>query len=746
MLEPPELFQPMKNRLFTLIILLTVVFYAIAGYHFLTGWHPLVMMFIAITIGLCINSLIYVFLNIIGKGSKNIPMKTVTAILGGIIVFIILKYIGFGWPVLFYSAIAVIGILLCISIYLFQIKRTALSSIFLVLMLIGAGYMLFVLAGSGSDPYDKEIPLAFSNDNGFPPTEVLFDNPAASGDFSINTFTYGSGTDEQRTEFSRGVKYKTNTVDGTWLIPDWTGKKKKWRERYWGFGSDNFPLNGRVYMPQGEGPFPLTLIVHGNHNMIDYSDDGYGYLGSLLASRGIIAVSVDENFLNGHWSGDFRGKEMPARAWLLLKHLELWRNWNNEEGHELEHKVDMDNIMFVGHSRGGEAVSIAAAFNPLPYFPDQAKEKFDFNFNIKGVVALAPTDYRYDRKIVLNNINFLSIQGSYDADEVSFWGMRPYRRLEYTDSISRFKSGVYIHHANHGQFNSTWGNSDFGAPSKWLLNLNPLLKEEQQQEAAKVFISAFAEATLKNNQEYRGLFKNVSVAKQWLPVEHYLTSYESSNHKTIANFEEDIDITTAKDSTIIKGVNLALWKEQNLPTRDEGSQENNAVILGWDYKNDTSSSDKAMYELRLSTDDSIAITTNSTLQFTLGAGNHEWLDINLTEKQKEAKNEDDKREVPQLDFTIQLTDASGQTSALKVSDIKGIPKPLKTRFTKFAFLDKEMIGEDWEVQLQTYHLPLEKFTSINPELNLEEVSNITFIFDQTDYGVMVLDEIGVSGS
>ena len=53
-------------------------------------------------------------------------------------------------------------------------------------------------------------------------------------------------------------------------------------------------------MPEGEGPFPLTLIVHGNHNMIDYSDDGYGYLGSLLASRRIIAVSVDENFLNGH--------------------------------------------------------------------------------------------------------------------------------------------------------------------------------------------------------------------------------------------------------------------------------------------------------------------------------------------------------------------------------------------------------------------------------------------------------------
>ena len=47
-----------------------------------------------------------------------------------------------------------------------------------------------------------------------------------------------------------------------------------------------------------EGLFPLVLIVHGNHLMNDYSDPGYEYLGKLLASKGYIFVSVDENFLN----------------------------------------------------------------------------------------------------------------------------------------------------------------------------------------------------------------------------------------------------------------------------------------------------------------------------------------------------------------------------------------------------------------------------------------------------------------
>tara|TARA_R110002051_G_scaffold137916_4_gene210631 strand:- start:55215 stop:57428 length:2214 start_codon:yes stop_codon:yes gene_type:complete len=734
----------MKNRLFSLILFLTIVFYGITGYHLLTGWHPVIMMFIAIVIGVLIHAATYALFNLLGKGLKQISLHTITAVLSAIFVFTVLKYFGFGWPTLFYSGIIALVILLCIAVYRFQKKRNFLSIIFLIVTVISAGYIFYVLASSGTDPFENEVPLALTQDNSFLLDSEPLQNPAASGTFSVQTFTYGSGTDQQREEFSSGIKFKSNTVDGSWLIPDWKGKKKKWRERYWGFGAENFPLNGRVYMPKGAGPFPITLIVHGNHSMIDYSDDGYGYLGNLLASRGIIAVSVDQNFLNGHWSGDFMGKEMPARAWLLLKHLELWKKWNTEDGHDLFNKVDLNNIMLVGHSRGGEAVSIAAAYNKLPYFPDQAKERFNFNFGIKGVVALAPTDYRYNRKIILNDINFLSIQGSYDADEVSFWGMRPYRRLQFTDSISRFKSGVYIHHANHGQFNSSWGNSDFGAPTKWLLNLEPLLKEEEQQEAAKVFISAFAEATLKANQEYRSIFKNVSIAKEWLPNEYYLTSFEPSNFHTIADFEEDLNITTAKDSTRLNAQNLALWKEQILATRDKGSQENSAVILGWDYENSATVSEKGVYEIMLTAKNSIPFSAHSSLQFTLGAGSHKWLDINLTEVQKEAKTEDDKREIPQLDFTIQLTDHTGQKSALKVSEIKGITKPLKTRFTKFEFLDKEMIGEDWEVQLQTYHFPIAYFSKNNPEFNTEEISAIKFIFDQTEYGVVVLDEIGIA--
>ena len=87
--------------------------------------------------------------------------------------------------------------------------------------------------------------------------------------------------------------FQSTAVDASAYITKWSNLKTK----FWGFDEHALPLNGRVWMPEGEGPFPLALIVHGNHLMEDFSDGGYGYIGELLASKGIIAVSVDENFL-----------------------------------------------------------------------------------------------------------------------------------------------------------------------------------------------------------------------------------------------------------------------------------------------------------------------------------------------------------------------------------------------------------------------------------------------------------------
>src|SRR4029079_9617613 len=196
-------------------------------------------------------------------------------------------------------------------------------------------------------------------------------NPGEKSSFAVKTLYYGSGTDKRRAIFKDSVTVKTKTVDASPFVSMEPGPAKA-REKDWGFTTAKFPINGRVWYPEGNGPFPLVLIVHGNHDPLDYSDPGYGYLGELLASRGFILVSVDENFINGGLRG-----ESDGRAWLLLKHLEGWKHWKESSARPFSHKVDTNSIGLMGHSRGGEAVGIAAAFNRLSHYPDDANVKFN---------------------------------------------------------------------------------------------------------------------------------------------------------------------------------------------------------------------------------------------------------------------------------------------------------------------------------------------------------------------------------
>ena len=358
---------------------------------------------------------------------------------------------------------------------------------------------------------------------------------------------------------------KTATVDGSKLA-DVPGQAGKDRTKYWGFGFNKMPVNGRVWYPDGAGPFPLVLIVHGNHNMKDFSDPGYGYLGELLASRGFIMVSVDENFLNGGIS-----RENDARGWMLLQHLKQWRQFNDSTGSPLQGKVDMNRIALMGHSRGGEAVAVAAAFNRLTNYPDDATIKFDFNFNIKSLVAIAPVDGQYrpaDKPTPVTNVNYFLIHGSHDGDVSTFSGLPQYERIKFTDGGDWFKSAFFVYRANHGQWNTVWGNKDNGPRSGRVLDLRGLLPPEAQRRFAEVTITAFLEATLNGKREYLPLFRDHRVAGGWLPKTMYTTRFEESTFRAAADFEDDVDVTTGSAPGIkLAGDSLATWKEALVPFR-----------------------------------------------------------------------------------------------------------------------------------------------------------------------------------
>ena len=732
----------MKNLflkpVFIAVAVLVVTLFGVAGYHYAIGYPAWVTMLAGILIGTLLIILLKLLLTWLFPFAKKIPLPIATTILGGFLALYIMRMYAFRWPVLLFYSLALFGFI-CLVLFVLGIwkiikkKNRKTGGILLVLSVVLVVFGFYGFNALDGDPYLEEL----SSEDGTSVTtlgELGIADPSKKGNFEIDVFTYGSGTDKKRPEYADGVRLKTPTVDASLLLPEWKGKKKKWREKYWGFGVDSFPLNARVYMPKGEGPFPMVMMVHGNHSMLDYSDGGYAYLGELLASRGIIGISVDENFINGHWSGDFMGKEMPTRGWLLLKHLEQWRNWDQDKGSGLANRADLNNVILVGHSRGGEAVSIAAAFNKLDRLPDNGNEKFDFGFGIKGIITIAPTDYRYDREISLRDINYLSIQGASDSDETSFWGMRPYHRLQFSDDFDGFKTGLYMNHANHGQFNSSWGRSDFGAPMKWLLNLEPLVTGEEQRQVAKVYVSAFAETVFNGSKRYRPMFQNVELANDWLPKETYRSQYSDVNKQVLVDFEGDLDLTSASDSISLAAKNFKVWRETELTARDGGSQQNNTLVLGWRYGKGVDEDSIPVFSISLP-GALKNFSASDTLALSLAMGDISELDL---------KNKDEKTDSPKFgfNFSVMLKDSIGNTASVSLSDYNTLPGIIRTKFTKFDFLDKDMIGKTSEDQLKSCYLPMSSFLKQNAGLNLGKIRSIHLVFDQDTLGVVILDDIG----
>lgn len=566
---------------------------------------------------------------------------------------------------------------------------------------------------------------------------LTVENPSQRGPFAVHTLTYGSGSDRWRKEFASGAALKTEPVDGSLVLKALAGFKGRVRKWYWGFDAEKLPLNARVWYPDGPGPFPLTLIVHGNHQMEDYSDPGYAYLGELLASRGFILASVDENFLNADWSGDLNTEEQPARGWLLLKHLERWRKWNAAPGNPFHGKVDMENIALMGHSRGGEAAATATAYNSLTRDPEDANVAFEFGFRIRAVVAIAPSDGQYKpvgapRR--LQNVSYFVLQGGHDADVSTFSGSRQYQRVTFTEPGPWFKSELWIYRANHGQFNTVWNRFDSGPPQSLMLNLKTLLTPEEQRRYAEVYIPAFLEATLKGKREYVSLFRDQRVGAPWLPRQVCLTRYQDASFQAVANYEDDINLETGSVPGVrIASANLVTWKERRIPMR-WGDRENNAVQLGWN----TRERKDAWYAVQLPP----GWKGGNVLTFS-AADLGEIPELPKKDKDKKKEPEKKKEDPKPVDFTVELASSGGVVAALPLSHFRALAQPLKARFLKIKWLNDQNYKES-EPVMQTFELPLAEFTKANPKLDPATLETIRLRFNKTDAGAILLDDVGFS--
>jgi acetyl esterase/lipase len=140
------------------------------------------------------------------------------------------------------------------------------------------------------------------------------------------------------------------------------------------YGDD--PLQfGDLRLPEGAGPFPLAIVVHGGYWRARYDLAYFGHCCAALASCGVATWNIEYRRLGnpgGGWPGIFQDVGRAADYARAL---------------EERYPVDLRRVAAIGHSAGGHlalwlagrhrlpAGSVVGAPDPLP---------------IRAVVALAP--------------------------------------------------------------------------------------------------------------------------------------------------------------------------------------------------------------------------------------------------------------------------------------------------------------------------------------------------------------------
>lgn len=364
-------------------------------------------------------------------------------------------------------------------------------------------------------------------------------DPTVRGPRSVETLTYGSGTDT-RERYGSGVDLRTISVDATAIIGGWDEQ----RSAHWGFGAQDLPINGRAWLPVGGEPAPLIVIVHGNTSSVDASEDGFEYLADHLASNGFVVAAIDENFLNTSAldrSGGLTGAD-ATRGRLILEHLRTWRHWAVDPDSPLRGRVDIDRIGLIGHSRGGEAIATATRLNGQQ--PEHER------FQIDALFAIAPTDGLYrpdDEPTSLVDVNYMVLQGAQDSDVIGFGGLNQFTRTSFSGESERFKALVYAEGINHTRFNTRWGTYDvgYGLP-KHFIDTGLLLPAAQQQRLAQGYANAFLRASLTGDAAARALLEDYQANAHWLPETNYASRYAAAGAATL-----DAEFTGFTSNTLV---------------------------------------------------------------------------------------------------------------------------------------------------------------------------------------------------
>jgi len=140
------------------------------------------------------------------------------------------------------------------------------------------------------------------------------------------------------------------------------------------YGSD--PLQfGELTLPNGPGPYPVVINIHGGCWLAEYNIDHSRALANALAKDGIAV-----------WNLEYRRVGDPGGGWPGT-FLDVGKGADHLRELAKEHPLDLSRVVVMGHSAGGHFALWLAGRKKVP---DKSEIRSDNPIAVSGVLALAP--------------------------------------------------------------------------------------------------------------------------------------------------------------------------------------------------------------------------------------------------------------------------------------------------------------------------------------------------------------------
>jgi len=474
--------------------------------------------------------------------------------------------------------------------------------------------------------------------------------------------------------------------------------------------------------PVASGQHPLFIIEHGNHAACSILQDGrdlyvalheyyefgtplgatynhatcpvasrkqnhlgYMHLLEILASHGVIAISIDAYDLTGsvpQW--------IEERGDLILKHLEFWSHLNdpttytsypNPFGTTFQSHVDMSKISVSGHSRGGEASVSAYMRNLLSPAP----------FNIGSVSSIAPVD---GLSYVLPDVPYFVILPAADGDVSSLSGAKIYDRAGGATDLT-IKSGIHVYGANHNYFNSVWANDwdDSWSPR------DDYISKANQQKVGESYLAAFARIHLLGETVYEDMLRG-------------RLNFPSTAGRKIFNFRHEkmhSKLESGTNSGVVSGAATAG------SVTNPSVHRTQAVLINW-----SNTTARYTYTVPLSKRDTSSF---EELSFRVAQTNNS---VNPVTGQE---------------FQVKLV-GGGKEKAVYTGRFDEIPKPYDRKIDdNLGHVTGDAIDHN---VMTTVRIPLHSFITNNSGVTLNNVDTVQFLFMYPSQGEIYVDDVEFS--